>query len=75
MHILSFCNDTRNASKHPRIEMTDIKQEASWYDSSFDLEHVPERDGSGYWVIAMDDRIDSAQKLIHIGDLCDVLLT
>lgn len=36
---------------------------------------IPERDGSGYRIVTVDDRKDSFDKLIYVQDLLKVLLT
>ena len=36
---------------------------------------VPQSDGSGHWVIAVDDREDSFDKLIHVKNLLKMFLT
>lgn len=36
---------------------------------------LPQSDGSGYRVIAMNDRKDSFDKFIHVKDLLQVFLT
>lgn len=36
---------------------------------------APECDGSGYRIVTVDDRKDSFNKLVHVEDLLQVLLT
>ena len=70
MDVISLLHNTSNASKYSKTKTTKtLKTDFFTFGDT-----LPESDSSGQGVVAMHDRIESANELIHTGDLLQVLL-